>query len=521
MLISQQHRAVILRPRDPNRILTVIPTARLIHYQGQPLVAVPHRVAEARVLNNLNIRVPSPIRFHYDWPSRYPGGPFEAQRVTAEFLTLHARAFVLNEMGTGKTLAGLWAADYLMHRKVIQSALVVCPRSTLHETWESHIREHFLTRSVAVLHGSAAKRRRLLAQPHDFYLINHDGVEVVRDELVAHGRIGLAIVDELAEFSNARAGRWEALRDVVQPREWVWGFTGTPTPHAPTDAWAQVKLIKPENVPKRFTRFRDATMLQQSTYRWVPRDTALEVVHTAMQPALRFKRADCLDLPECTYTARTADLTPEQTKAYKELLKEYATEYAEDKITAANEGVKRGKLIQVLCGAVYSDSGGVLHLPCGPRLKVVEECIREAPSKVIIFAPLVAVVQMLLDWLGKQYETAAIWGDTPGGRRKEILQGFQHSDKYRVLVAHPQTMAHGLTLTAAATSVWYGPTSNRFYEQANARITRPGQKLAQTIVHIVSTALERTIYQRLQEKKDIQGVLLGMLEETGRKAHIH
>jgi hypothetical protein len=66
MWISTQHKQVILRPRDPNRILTLIPTARLIHYRGQPLVAVPHRIAEARVLNNLNIRVPSPIRFHYN-----------------------------------------------------------------------------------------------------------------------------------------------------------------------------------------------------------------------------------------------------------------------------------------------------------------------------------------------------------------------------------------------------------------------------------------------------------------------
>jgi hypothetical protein len=149
---------------------------------------------------------------------------------------------------------------------------VVCPLSTIHETWEAHIREHFLPRSVVVLHGSAAKRRRLLAQPHDFYIINHDGVEVVRDELLAHTGIGLVITDELAELSNARTGKWEAMRDVVQPREWVWGFTGTPTPQAPTDAWAQVKLIKPENAPKRFTRFRDATMLQQ---KWVPRDTGM------------------------------------------------------------------------------------------------------------------------------------------------------------------------------------------------------------------------------------------------------
>jgi hypothetical protein len=82
-------------------------------------------------------------------------------------------------------------------------------------------------------------------------------------------------------------------------------------------------------------------------------------------------------------------------------------------------------------------------------------------------------------------------------------------------------MAHGLTLTRAATIVYYGPTSARLYEQANARITRAGQTMMQTIVHIESTALERQIYTRLREKLSLQGVLLGMLQETGRKAHVH
>src|SRR5688572_26405591 len=98
--------------QDPNRILTVIPTAKVINWRGTAqFVAVPHRVEETRVLRNLGFNAPSPIRYYYSWPGRFK--PFQAQRETAEFLTLQGNAFVLNDLGTGKTLAALWAYDYL------------------------------------------------------------------------------------------------------------------------------------------------------------------------------------------------------------------------------------------------------------------------------------------------------------------------------------------------------------------------------------------------------------------------
>lgn len=521
MLVSPKHKAIILKPRDINRIKTLIPHAVPLQHQGQQLLAVPHRVPETRLLNNIGIKVPSPIRYYYTWPSRHPGGPFKAQMETAEFITLNPRVFILNDKGTGKTLSALWAMDYLLQRKIIHRVLVTAPLSTLRDPWVETIQGHFLHRTVASLHGSAARRRKLLAQPHDYYIINHDGVEVIADELIAREDIDAVIIDELAVFRNSKTDMWKAMRDVIRSREYVLGMTGGPTPNGPTDAWAQIRLLKPENVTKRFTQFRDLTMLQRSTYKWESRPDALNVVHQAMQPSVRFTREDCVDMPETVYVTKEAALTPEQTKAYRELLRQYATEYAGGAITAANEGVKRGKLIQVLCGAVYPDAGGVVHLPCQPRINIVLESITEAPGKVIVFAPLVGVIELLREHIGKHWEVATVWGKVSKSQRDQIFHDFQHTDRYRVLVAHPQCMAHGLTLTRAANIVWYGPTSPELYDQANARITRPGQTRMQTIVHIVATTLERAIYKRLEEKLSSQGVLLDMLQETGRKALAH
>lgn len=82
-----------------------------------------------------------------------------------------------------------------------------------------------------------------------------------------------------------------------------------------------------------------------------------------------------------------------------------------------------------------------------------------------------------------------------------------------MLVAQPAAMSHGLTLTAASTIVWYAPIpSNDIFEQANARITRPGQKHSQLIVMIEGTPIERKYYQRLKDKQKVQGVLLDLIK---------
>ena len=96
-----------------------------------------------------------------------------------------------------------------------------------------------------------------------------------------------------------------------------------------------------------------------------------------------------------------------------------------------------------------------------------------------------------------------------------VLSEFQSDSKLRVLVAQPGAMSHGLTLTAANTIVWFAPiTSSETYLQANARITRPGQKVIQLIVMIEGTVMERRYYQRWKDKQKVQGLFIEMVWES-------
>jgi SNF2 family DNA or RNA helicase len=536
MLVHKATRKLVFNLKDPSRVTTVIPTAKTFEYKGTTLLAVPHNPDEVKVLRNLGFDVPSPILHYYNWPLSNPAlKPFHAQLLTSAFLTSNQRAFCLNDMGTGKTLATLWAYDFLRRNGFAKKAVVITPLSTLERTWGDEIWRNFPRMSFSVLHGTRERRLKLLDQDADIYLINHDGLKVsgLLEALNARKDITHIIIDEVAAFRNHSTARWKALNKLcnADPTRWVWGLTGTPIPNEPTDAWAQCRLIVPHTVPAYFGRFRDTVMKQISQFKWVARPTALDHVSAVMQPSIRFKRDECVDLPEVLYQERYAEMSPAQVKAYKLMASKLAFEVGSDQVLAVNEAVKTSKLVQIACGAAYADDGVIVQLDCSSRTEVVKEIIEQAGAKVIVFVPFTGALEHVAETIAKWLNPVGWVADTLSGTREYgavgIVNGatkkadrdvlfsrFQKDPSLRVLVAQPATMSHGLTLTAANTIVWYAPpTSNEIFEQANARVSRPGQKLKQFIVMIEGSDIERKMYHRLQNKQKTQGLLLEIVKE--------
>ena len=477
--------------------------------QGQWL-ALPHEIDTVRILRNLGINTPSPIMNYYDWAG---DTPFESQRITADMLTLSPRAYVLSEMGVGKTRAALYAYHFLKKMGIVNRMIVAAPLSTLVSVWENEIFECFPDLTAAVLYGDAKKRRKILAVPADIYIVNHDGVKVLAKDLEARKDIDVALIDELATYRN-RNDRWKVLYPIVRRMKYAWGMTGSPTPNEPTDAYGQVRLLTPENISYSYKAFREQTMRQISQFKWIERPDANDRVRQVMQPQVRFVRAECFDLPETTYSTRMVQLDPAAKAAYKKMCDELAIQVRQHNITAANEGVKLSKLMQLAAGFIYNEDGKPQYVGGLDRMREVFRLVEEANHKVIVFAPFRFYVEVLGRALGGKYSTAIVHGDVPKKDRDIIFQSFQKGLTPRVIVAHPQTMAHGLTLTAADTIIWAAPiTSLEIYQQANARITRSGQKNKTHIIHVQSCDAERHVYQRLQRKAKIQGALLDMFQQ--------
>ena len=517
MLVVERAKALALKLNNPNRVLDSIPTAKTYEVRGVPLVITPHRLDEVKVLNNLGIKAPSPILHYYDWPGQYT--PYEHQRQTAAFLTMQHRCLVLNEIGTGKTQSALWAADYLLNAKKIKKVLILSPLSTLERVWGDGIFTGLVHRKFVVLHGTAEKRLRLLGHDVEFYICNHDGFPIIADKI--NGMFDLVIVDEAAVLRNPSTKRFKFFRRWIDnnPQARLWLMTGTPTPNEPTDAWALAKLVGSPFCSKTFTAFREQVMMKIGQWKFVPRPESMDIVKHILQPAVRYTRDECFDLPETIIQTRQVDLTPEQRKHYTQMLRHFVTEAsAEGTITAVNEAVKIQKLVQIACGVAYGDDGQNIELDCSPRINLVKEVIEEAGEKVILFVPLTGTLHMLEKELSKHWTVGVVNGEVSASKRNVIFQGFQHERDPHVLIAHPGTMAHGLTLTTASTIIWYGPiNSNEVYVQANGRIERIGKKRVSNVIHIEGTDLEHKMYERLRNKQKLQGLLLDMIQQETRR----
>jgi SNF2 family DNA or RNA helicase len=377
--------------------------------------------------------------------------------------------------------------------------------------WRADLFKFAMHRHVDIAYGSREKRLRVINSNAEFVIINYDGVEIVQEE-IANGGFDLVVIDEANAYKNVQTTRWKTLNRILKPDTWLWMLTGTPAAQSPVDAYGLAKLVSPLNVPKFYSAFKDMVMYKVSQFRWVNRPHADKVVFEALQPAIRFTKEECLDLPELTYVSREVELTPMQKKYYDLLRKQLVVQAVGEQITAVNAAVGMNKLLQISCGAVYSDSGETLEFDIKNRYKVLREVVDETKQKILIFVPFKHTIRILSEKLKSDgFTTDIISGDVSAGNRSDIFKRFQETPDPRILIIQPQAAAHGVTLTAADTVVWWGPTpSLEIYAQANARAHRAGQRHPVTVVRLQGSNAERHLYKMLDDRIDDHVILVDL-----------
>jgi SNF2 family DNA or RNA helicase len=511
VLISEKHKQIVIPYRRD--VANLFPHAKQFYLRDRPYISLPYGLDETITLRNLGHSIPAPMLTQYDWPGS--SQPFDVQRKTCALLSTVRRGYVLNGMGTGKTKAALWAWDYLNKNNLAGKLLVVAPLSTLNFTWMKECFETLPHRKAMVLHGSKQKRLGHLSSNADIFIINHDGTGVIVDALKERTDIDTLVLDELAVYRNGTANRTKVIRSLAKQMKWVWGMTGSPTPNEPTDAWAQASIITPSTVPKYFRRFRDELMLKVNQFRYVPKPDAVEKAHAALQPSVRYTLDDIIELPAVVHRTVDIEMGVKQKKVYESMRDNAFAAIANKEITAMNAGAVLSKLLQISTGWVYTRDKGVVALDNDKRLDALVDALEATDHKVIVFAPFVHSLEGIAKRLRDEHiDVATISGATPKAERDDTFRKFQSTSSIRVLVAHPQCMAHGITLTAADTIIWFAPTTSlEIFEQANARIRRVGQKHKQLILMFQSTEAEKKMYARLRAKQKVQNLLLDMFAE--------
>jgi SNF2 family DNA or RNA helicase len=470
---------------------------KILFYWDYDEVSTTVRLVDMNSTNN----IPSPMLRDYNWPGMFK--PFAHQRDTASFLSVRQRAFCFNEAGTGKTSAAIWAADYLMKLGKIKRVLVVCPLSIMHSAWQADILKTAMHRSCGVAHGDVARRAKIINSTFDFVVTNFEGVGVAFDA-IQRAKFDLIIIDEANAYKTTSTKRWKTMAKLITPTTWLWMMTGTPASQSPVDAFGLARLVSPTRVPKFATAWKDQVMAQVSRFKWIPKASAKDQVFNALQPAIRYTKKECLDLPDLTYQTRDVPLSPQVSKYYKALKSQLLVEAAGEQISAMNAAASLNKLLQISGGAVYSDKREVVEFDVSPRLNALLEVLEETSNKVLVFVPYLHTIEVVQKFLNsKGYTTAVINGSVSPTQRNNIITSFQQLKDPHVLILQPQAVSHGVTLTAADTIVFWSPVmSVETYIQCVARIDRVGQKNKTTVVHLQGSDAEKRIYAMLQGKID-------------------
>lgn len=400
--------------------------------------------------------------------------------------------------------------------------LVIAPLKPAIETWPVEIEkwEHLEGLSYSLIVGSEKDRLSALAKEADIYIINRDNVVWLVDHYKKKWPFDMVVIDELSSFKSSKSQRFRALKRIRPLIKRVVGLTGTPSPNGLLDLWSQLYLIdNGEALGKTVTGYRekyfDPDKRNATTiFSWKLKEGAEQEIYDKLKAnCISMDSAEYLDLPERMYINHELIMPKEVKEQYDQLKKDMLLPFADGDIDAGSAGILVNKLLQFCGGCVYDENRNVKEFH-SLKLDKLEQLIEEANGQpVLVFY----AYQHERDNIMKRFPEAV-------DVKEEGVVKRWNNGEIPILLAHPASAGHGLNLQAGGhIAIWYNWTHNlEWYQQANKRLHRPGQKEVVLIHHIgIKQGLDTDVLNRvLTEKANAQDYLIkalkAMVEEVTR-----
>lgn len=535
IVVTERKGAYIISGKDQQLVADAVPGAQQVRMGGRVITLVKRSRESTQLITNLGGDTTRSMKTSYSWPGPWDA-PFDHQYTTARFMVQNQRCFVFNGTGTGKTASAIWAFDYLHSYGEARKMAVFAPLSGLHTVWESEVFKVTPHLTAAVVHGTPAQRKEAMRLDVDVYITNHKGAATEYDFFANHEGIDVVCVDDAGVRTGAmnhNSDLWACLHDICIDRR-VWWMNATPTPKIATNAFAQALIVNPATLPpkrstdKSYPMFEEKTTMAFSDYGRVNRAGWKGTVHKTLQPAIRIRKEDCLDLPPMSEPVKhEAALTREQKRLINDLKLKAKADLKGGEIDAVNAASVMSKSIQVALGCVIvkepdpddpqKDVNKKVRVDCKPRLEILRNIIEQVEGKVLIFSPFRGVVEMVTEEVNKYSTCETIHGGVSLSRRTKIFKAFEEGDGDEpfCLSCHPACMSHALTLVRADTCLWYGPSYGdaEAYQQANDRTHRAGQSRPVTRYHMGAIPYEWRLYDNIMGRVSGQKSMLDLYKE--------
>ena len=422
---------------------------------------------------------------------------------------------LFHEPGLGKTRTSLEIFARLRERAPLK-LLVVCPLSLIDAAWGADIEKFTTLKWCALKHFDRAT---------DIFIVNYEtiirasGLRLLHESgLLAHPL--MLVIDESSRLRDPRSLTTKTILALAERCQYRLVLSGTPTPNGLHEIHAQIRVVEPDCLPRSFFTFRRSYFhlargrktlsepppgreamrdLFRQGWEWRITDEKRDQLLARIAPICSWvRKIDALQLPERITTIRHVTLSNQEQTAYTRMKQELVVEFEQEAVTAEIALTKLMKLRQLSSGFLYGDT---THRLGTSRLNVLLETLEElGPQPVIIWANFHEEIEQISNALSEK--AVALYAETKD--RNESLRRFGQEAQY--LIAHPRSAGHGLTLTQAATCVWYSlDWSLEAYSQANDRIHRIGQTRSCLYVHFIAPGLiDEQIWEVLQQKRTLQ-----------------
>lgn len=423
--------------------------------------------------------------------------------------------------------------EHLWDDFTVKKALVIAPKNVAQNVWAQECRkwEHTQDIRCALVTGTAAQRLQALSSDADLYIINRENVVWLVDALQNDLPFDMVIIDELSSFKSTKAKRWKAIKKLIQTVPYVIGLTGTPAPNSYLDLWPQIYLLDGgarlgRTVSDyRYRYFKPGAHKGHVVYEWIMRLGAQDAINRKLKDlCLSMSAEDWLDLPDTIYNTIPVSMDAAAEKRYKRFertkvmaLLQEATGFREldvrnpeqlAQMTSAIRGdtaaAIAGKLLQMAGGAVYDDDGQVVPIHEAKLDALAELLEANEGENVLCFYNYQHEKQRILE----RFPQAVAFSGTE-------VEAW-NDGRIPLLLCHPASTGHGLNLQSGGhITVWYGLNwSLELYQQANARLSRPGQTHSVVIHHLVCRdTIDERVMAALQKKNEGQEALLKALKD--------
>lgn len=462
---------------------------------------------------------------------------------------------IFADYGTGKTLMALMVVEILRlieKEEKVRKILIVAPSLALETTWCDEIKKHSDFR-FCLLKGTAKAKVNLLEyvvgimdRPDRYgsqgqsdkpmlFLINYEGIKSIHDEL-SRARFDAVFADESTKIKTHDAERTMALYKVGENIRHRYVMTGFPVTENIAELYSQIKFLDRGKafgqsyyafINRYFVRFGQKLVVKKR---------AIKQILDLIKPFCIRITNESLKLPPKTYKELSLEMTDQQRELLLQLNDTFRLELGKVKIDTKYIFTLISKSLQICDGFVQhteyekDEKGKNTTKVISSELEIVDtnkdealiETLNEIDitrNKVVIWCAFLFSVKKLETILRKLgIRTISLTGATEDTNK--VVQLFQRSKEFNVLICTQKKAAESVTLTSARYAIYYSNIwSNDARLNSEARIRRKGSEIHKNIMYIdliTKGSVEEKVYECLRKKKDLINELKAAFLEMKR-----